>query len=507
MAQHEAKIVGPAAPRPPGTGAAPQPPRKPRRAAKPKKKRSAAYYVAMWLGLVAIAAAVMVGVTMLPKAKDALVAVTSRSDDPDEGGAGEAASGADADADAGSDGADGSNDGSIASDPHEEVESVEIPAEPQAEEPDEEALLENQPAAMPEGVQTVAPSPELDIGKPVLEKVAGADEWVMHKMAPQETVAQVAHRYGVRVDSLRIWNGIPADKEKLRGGARLKVKARQIPPPRRRVEYVVQPGDTWLSIGVAFGIDTRALRAQNWDATKNFVAGTVLSFWIDPLVYYWIKWDREDPESDDPVKSTRRGAIGVGTPQDGRLINGVQIPEGEGFTRRMMPSSYGTTHAVTALMVALRDFESKWPYEPALVLGSMSAKHGGPLEGHKSHQTGRDLDVRLPLDASVPNWFPVQPQRIDYKALWFLFAALADTGEVTIIFLDYAVQEKLFKTAAKLGVPKDARRRMLQWPRGEAAHRGLVRHAPGHSKHFHVRFRCGPYETECVERGSAASGI
>ncbi|MBL4683773.1 MAG: penicillin-insensitive murein endopeptidase [Nannocystaceae bacterium] len=503
MAQHEAKIVGRgrvvgASSGIPGAVPGQPPPRKQQR---PKRKRSLLYYVMLWLGLVAIAAAVMVGITQLPKAKDALVAVTSRSRDAP-------AEGSDAGTVAAEEGAgDAASEASIAGSAADEVESVEIPAEAQTEDPDDETLRDVLAAELPEGVKVVAPSPEPDVGTPVLEKVSGADEWIVHKMAPQETVSQVAHRYGVKVGSLRIWNGIPAEKEKLRRGARLKVKARQIPPPRRRVEYVVQPGDTWLSIAVTFGIDTRALRAQNWEASKNFVAGTVLSLWIDPLVYYWIKWDHADADSEDPVKNTRRGAIGVGTPQDGRLINGVQIPEGKGFTRRMLPSSYGTTHAVTSLMVALRDFEAKWPYEPALVLGSMSVKHGGPLEGHKSHQTGRDLDVRLPLDASVPNWFPIQPHRIDYKALWFLVVALADTGEVTIIFLDYGIQEKLFKVAAGLGVPKEERRRMLQWPRGHAAHRGLVRHASGHAKHLHVRFRCGPQETECVEKGSASSGI
>ena len=431
----------------------------------------------------------MIGISLIPKAREALKGGDAGQA---EGTAGGAESGEDP---------EGSGDGDF----DDEVESVEIPAEVQAEEPDEEDELETRPAALPDGVAAIAPSPELDIGTPVLAKVTqGSSEWVVHKMAPQETVDQVAHRYGVKPGSLRIWNAISADKNKLRRGARIKLRAKQIPPARRRVEYTVQPGDTWLSIAVTFGIDTRELRTQNWEASKNFVAGATLTLWVDPLVYYWIKYDRSDPDAEDPVKAVRRGAVGVGPPQDGRLINGVQIPAGEGYSRRMMPSAYGTTHAVISLLVALRDFEAKWPYEPELVLGSMSAKHGGPLEGHKSHQTGRDLDIRLPLSASVPNWYPVQPHRIDYKALWFFLTALSDTGEVTIIFLDYEVQELLFKAAAKLGVPEAERRAMLQWPRGQAAHRGLVRHASGHARHLHVRFRCGPQETECVEKGSAA---
>jgi len=517
VAQHEAKFIkttareredapDPYAPPPPpggpgGPGHDPHEPPRPAGSAKnkkkAKKKKSGLYYVMMWFGLVVIGAAVIIGITMLPKAKDAVVAVTSRAmnsgDDEDDAEAEAAAADSEGDA-------EGETEGVA------EVEQIEIPVEVQTEEPDEEELLESQPAAMPEGVKNIPAPPEVDIGTPVMETVASGDEWVVHKMAPQETVDQVAYRYGVKPGMLRMWNGVASDKDKLRRGARLKVKAQRIPPPRRRAEYIVQPGDTWQNIASHFGIDSRALRQQNWEASKNFYAGVALTLWIDPLVYYSIKYDPADPTSDDPVKSIRRGAVGVGPPQNGRLINGVQIPEGEGYTRRMMPSSYGTTHAVSTLLVALRDFEQQWPYEPDLVLGSMSVRHGGPLEGHVSHQSGRDLDVRLPLDASVPPWFPVQPHRVDYKALWFLFKSLADTGEITIIFLDYEIQKQLYKTAAKLGVPEEERRAMIQWPRGQAAHRGLVRHARGHDRHFHVRFRCGPYETECVERGSAAEG-
>jgi murein endopeptidase len=132
------------------------------------------------------------------------------------------------------------------------------------------------------------------------------------------------------------------------------------------------------------------------------------------------------------------------------------------------------------------------------LLGSMSLPHGGPLPGHGSHQTGRDLDIRLPLSADNPPWFPIKPWRVDYEALWKLVEALADTGEIEAVFLDYELQKGLHKAATELGADQDALHRLIQWPRGRAEGEGLVRHAGGHLSQIHVRFRCGRHETECV---------
>ncbi len=47
--------------------------------------------------------------------------------------------------------------------------------------------------------------------------------------------------------------------------------------------------------------------------------------------------------------------------------------------------------------------------------------------------------------------------------------------------------------------------KIVQYPRGRAAHRGLVRHEPLHTQHLHVRFGCGPCEVECIELGAWAT--
>lgn len=381
----------------------------------------------------------------------------------------------------------------------------EIPVGPAAREPLDRAHAREQLAALPPapGVRKVPGNPAIALDDVEVEVVEGARPWVLHRLVPGETLEQVASRYEVTEEALRTWNGVPA-AGKLEPGARVKLEARRVPPPRQQVRYVVQPGDSWWSIALAHAIDSKDLRAANPDAADRLTVGDALVLWIDPPVYHWVRTDR--PAGDDGLASLRRGAVGVGTPWRGRLVNGVQVPAGEGWRLQQPAASYGTTHAVASLVAALQAFAQTSGHERALLLGPMSLPHGGPLPGHRTHQSGRDIDIRMPLTADHPAWFPIKPWRIDYEALWHLVAALADTGEIEAIFLDYELHKGLHKAASALGVDEDARHRLIQWPRGRADGNGLVRHADGQTTQIHVRFRCGRHETECVSGEGPPSG-
>jgi LysM repeat protein len=358
--------------------------------------------------------------------------------------------------------------------------------------------------APPAGSRKLATNPAIALDDVEIELVEGTSRWMLHRLVPGETLEQVAWRYEVTPEALRTLNGLAAGAEPLEPGARVKLEARRVPPPRQRVSYTVQPGDSWWSIATAHAIDSKDLRATNPTAPARLTVGDVLVLYIDPAVYEWVRTD--PPTGDDLAASLPRGAVGVGTPWDGRLVNGVPIPAGKRWHLQEPSASYGTTHAVASLVVALQAFAATSGHERALLVGAMSLRHGGPLPGHRSHQTGRDVDIRLPLVTKIPAWFPVKPWRVDYEALWALVAALADTGELEAIFLDYELQKGLHKAATNLGTDEDARHRLIQWPRGRAAGIGLVRHADGQTTQIHVRFRCGRHETECVSGDPASSG-
>ena len=243
------------------------------------------------------------------------------------------------------------------------------------------------------------------------------------------------------------------------------------------------------------GVDTRDLRAYNYPWKGKLAPGNVIEVWVDPIVHTWIEGG-DDPVPEAEAYALRRGSVGIGPPGDGWLINGVRLPEGEGYRLRLPKSAYGTSHAVAQILIGLAIFRANTDYPLDLQLGAMSRPNGGELGKHLSHQTGRDLDIRLPRRRDVAAWTTLTMRRVDWLATWTLIESML-RADVTAIFLDYAAQKRLFKAAKRAGVEPE-RLAVLQYPDGRSAS-GIVRHSPGHEQHLHVRVGCGPYEVECVE--------
>lgn len=380
------------------------------------------------------------------------------------------------------------------------------PTSEESEEPEgSEEPEESEESEGPEAVRLEPSSDDLPMPGPARTSTcserhqvvpANGRESLRHRSVPRETVAQIAHRYDVPPWKLREWNSLAADVDSLARGAKVRLKPRRISPPRERVEYVVQPGDTWWRVAVSHGVDSMDLRSYNWPYRGKMTPGETLQIWIDPLIYDWIQATPGSPLS--PEQGLRRGGVGVGSPNDGFLVNGVQIPEGPGYRLRFPKSAYGTTYAVEQFLLAMEILHQHEDEQPLVAVGSMSRPRGGPLGTHQSHQTGRDLDVRLPRRAGVPSWSTLAPSRVNWSAAWRLVQALART-DVEVIFLDYRMQRRISQAARAAGATEEELGALLQYPRGKHARRGLVRHADGHDKHLHVRFRCGPCEVECVE--------
>ncbi|RMG99673.1 MAG: LysM peptidoglycan-binding domain-containing protein [Deltaproteobacteria bacterium] len=318
--------------------------------------------------------------------------------------------------------------------------------------------------------------------------------WIRHTVVPRETFAGIAARYRVRPASLRRWN--PELGDEVRKGEVLRIYTDFVPPPRRPIEVTVAEGDTWWSIACRHGVGSWDLRAMNYRPGGRLRPGETLRIWIDPIAHDFI-----EREWADPPFGVRPGAHGVGSPDDGRLVCGVQLPERPEYIRKIPGSAYGTTHTVRNLIAAMVEFRRRSGYGGRVYIGAISRPRGGRLGGHKSHRTGRDVDIRLPLKESIPQALEPRPaRRVDFRALYHLIRALVDTGEVEVVFLDYPLQRRLAKAAAAAGASEAELAALLQWPRGRKASRGIVRDEPGHDDHIHVRFRCGPGETECYSR-------
>jgi murein endopeptidase len=114
----------------------------------------------------------------------------------------------------------------------------------------------------------------------------------------------------------------------------------------------------------------------------------------------------EAPQPDAPR------SVAVGRPWDGRLVNGVQLPEaGTDFLTwdevlHQSPNRgsrrWGTEALVVLLDRVTREFREAHPGVPPVLISDLSRPQGGPFGrkfgglGHASHQNGLDADVMYP---------------------------------------------------------------------------------------------------------------
>ncbi len=318
--------------------------------------------------------------------------------------------------------------------------------------------------------------------------------WVIHTVLPHEQLEEVAARYGVSVRS--IVKGNKLDPPKIRARQKLRIYARRTPPPRERRTYRSQPGDTWVSVSVAHQVRYRALRAWNWQQRGDLKPNRDLLLFVEPgptrTVY-------EAPGPPLPEISVPAGGESVGKPSRGELEGGVRIPDTALFDLRWPEDSWGSTHAVRTVMAAAAGFRHDSGYAGRLVLGALSRWRGRRFPPHKSHRSGRDIDVYLPLADGIPfTWHPDEHQ-IDWPAAWALAVAFLQTGEVEAIYLDRALHRYLFEAGRHLGASPELLAAVVEWPKGDGPRRGVpVRHGEDHTRHFHIRLRCSPEEARCV---------
>lgn len=148
-----------------------------------------------------------------------------------------------------------------------------------------------------------------------------------------------------------------------------------------------------------------------------------------------------------------------------------------------------------------------------LQIGELSAANGGRIDGHHSHQSGRDVDIGFyvtladgtPMatyafanfDARGVGKPPNQYLRFDDTRNWELVAKLITDGEarVQFVFVANTLKQRLLAEAARRGAPASVI---------ERAKTLLVQPAHGHPhrNHFHVRIYCPPADRPvCKERG------
>lgn len=215
-----------------------------------------------------------------------------------------------------------------------------------------------------------------------------------------------------------------------------------------------------------------------------------------------------------PAIGEQPDSVSCGSTNRGALSDAAQMPtEGIGFVMaepwRSRGSRFGTRELVelvqrSSALVARQHEGSQ------LSVADMSKESGGPIRSHRSHQSGRDVDlIYYAMDAEGQPFYPDShmayysrrgratyaksptfvkniPERyFDLKRNWALTRALLldQSVEVEHIFVSPRVKRWLLRYAREIGedelVYKRARK-ILHVPRG----------VKGHNDHMHVRIAC-----------------
>ncbi|HSO00103.1 MAG TPA: penicillin-insensitive murein endopeptidase [Candidatus Nanopelagicales bacterium] len=211
-----------------------------------------------------------------------------------------------------------------------------------------------------------------------------------------------------------------------------------------------------------------------------------------------------------PLAPSLRGSIGL--PHHGVLTHAVELPrQGDGYLLlRSKGARWGHPRLITALQRAAAEVHRARPGGPPLLIGDLSAQRGGRIRGHRSHRTGRDVD--LLLYALTPDGRPVRAPgflrygrdglaeaedqsgrithyRLDLERNWLLVRALVESPEAAVqwLFIARWLEALITEYARARGEDPE-----LIW------HAESVLLQPGdsaaHDDHFHLRIACTPDE-------------
>lgn len=327
--------------------------------------------------------------------------------------------------------------------------------------------------------------------------IDGKPQWILHEIIPGERLDEIAERYGVDRQRLARWNNLKGDSPALRVGKSLRVHAVSPPPPRERHEHIAKKGETWESVAKQHDIEVKQLQTWNRRLGKKLESKEKVVFWREP--------PPPSALADTGLAAklaqirVRSGGISIGRASRGRLVRGVELPERPDlYTRRKPEESWGSSHTITQLMAAVTRFRHETGFNRAVVIGGISKARGGRFRPHKSHQSGRDIDIRMPITAAAEGKKHTSASDIDWRATWQLIHAFIVGGQVEYVFLEHSLQKRLYKAAREAGATKEQLAQWLQWPNRPKTNKGVIRHVKGHVVHFHVRIRCAENEKFCV---------
>lgn len=181
------------------------------------------------------------------------------------------------------------------------------------------------------------------------------------------------------------------------------------------------------------------------------------------------------------------GPMSVGAPNAGALFNAVQLPEDPRWQRVSPSAAWGTQETIDFLSSAIGRVVEQYPDSLPVAIGHISDRDGGPLRPHRSHQAGADVDVGYYHKPEAHRWYQrATRENLDLPRTWALVRALITETDVRLILIDHSIQAWLREYAES--IREDAAWLDDIFGAKGSTRPALIRHAPGHATHLHVRF-------------------
>ena len=208
-----------------------------------------------------------------------------------------------------------------------------------------------------------------------------------------------------------------------------------------------------------------------------------------------------------------KGPLSYGAPNAGKLYSGQRLPSSKSLEVKEGAHAWGLPSLVRGLRRAAARVSSKHRGS-MLFVGDLSAKSGGPLLGHNSHQSGRDADVGFYMVSDKgkhvnPHRFVAfggngrprgtESVRFDDERNWLLIQTLLEDEKANVqyLFVSSSLRARLLAYAAKKNLPKDLLAKA-------AATLMSPKDGDVHDDHFHVRIACpASMLPACVDDPSA----
>lgn len=321
-----------------------------------------------------------------------------------------------------------------------------------------------------------------------------------HEVASGDSLWTISRHYGCEVEAIQEANQL--DGSIIRAGQRLSIPTCGAAPSPTASEaseetrysgsalvyYRVEAGDTLGKIARRFDTSIADIKSRNGLDGDLIRVGDEL---------------RVVPKIGEAMRPVAGQSVGL--PHAGKLVGAVRLTRGTGYVIRRPHRAWGASHTVYFVERAVEAVRSQFPKIHDLAIGDLSARDGGKISMHRSHQSGRDADIGL-YYRKKPKAYPRKfvngtAKNLNFAATWRLIQSFVDTADdpagVEYIFLNYRLQKLIYHWAKKSGVSPDYLDRAFQYPHGKYARHGIIRHEAGHTEHLHIRFRCPPDDAGC----------